>query len=31
METNEEETSVRQASAFVYAESKLAEDKETEG
>ena len=24
METNEEETSVRQASAFVYAESKLA-------
>ena len=31
METNEEETSLRQASAFVYAESELAEDKETEG
>ena len=31
METNEEETSVWQASAFVYAESELAKDKETEG
>ena len=31
METNEEETSVRQACEFVHAESELAEDKETEG
>jgi hypothetical protein len=31
METNEEETSLRQTCEFVYAESELAEDKETEG
>lgn len=31
METNEEETSVRQACEFVHAKSELAEDKETEG
>jgi hypothetical protein len=31
METNEEETSVRQACELVYAESELAQDKETEG
>jgi len=31
METNEEETSVRQACELVHAESELAQDKETEG
>ena len=31
METNEEETSVRQTCELVYAESELAQDKETEG
>ncbi len=31
METNEEKTSVRQACELVYAESELAQDKETEG
>jgi len=31
METNEEETSVRQACEPVHAESELAENKETEG
>ena len=31
METNEEETSVRQACDLVHAESELAQDKETEG
>jgi hypothetical protein len=31
METNEEETSVRQAGELVHAESELAQDKETEG
>ena len=31
METNEEETSVRQACEFVHAERELAENKETEG
>ena len=31
METNEEETSLRQACELVHAEPKLAEDKETEG
>jgi len=31
METNEEETSVRQACELVHAESELAENKETEG
>ena len=31
METNEEETSVRQACKPVHAESELAENKETEG
>ena len=31
METNEEKTSVRQASQIVYAQSGLAEDKEAEG
>ena len=31
METNEEETSVRQACESVHAESELAQDKETEG
>ena len=31
METNEEKKSVRQACELVHAESKLAQDKETEG
>jgi hypothetical protein len=31
METNEEETSVRQACELVHAERELAQDKETEG
>ena len=31
METNEEETSVRQTCELVHAESELAENKETEG
>ena len=31
METNEEETSVRQTCELVHAESELAQDKETEG
>ena len=31
METNEEETSIRQTCKLVYAESRLAENKETEG
>ena len=31
METNEEKTSVRQTCELVYAEPKLAQDKETEG
>ena len=31
METDEEKTSVRQASQIVYAQSGLAEDKEAEG
>ena len=31
MEINEEETSIRQACKLVYAESGLAQDKETEG
>jgi hypothetical protein len=31
METNEEETSIRQTCELVYAEPTLAEDKETEG
>jgi hypothetical protein len=31
METDEEETSVRQACELVHAESELAENKETEG
>ena len=31
METDEEETSVRQACELVHAESELAQDKETEG
>ena len=31
METNEEETSVRQTCELVHAESELAKDKETEG
>jgi len=31
VETNEEETSVRQACELVHAESELAENKETEG
>ena len=31
METNEEETSVRQTCELVYAEPELAQDKETEG
>ena len=31
METNEEETGVRQTCELVYAESELAENKETEG
>ena len=31
METNEKETSLRQTCELVYAESRLAENKETEG
>ena len=31
METNEEETSIRQTCELVYAESELAKNKETEG
>ena len=31
METNEEETSIRQTCKLAYAESRLAENKETEG
>ena len=31
METNEEETSLRQTCELVYAERELAQDKETEG
>ena len=31
METNEEETSIRQTCELVYAKSKLAQDKKTEG
>ena len=31
METNEKETSIRQTCKLVYAESRLAENKETEG
>ena len=31
METNEEETSLRQTCELVYAEPELAQDKETEG
>ena len=31
METNEEKTSVRQTCELVYAKSKLAQDKKTEG
>ena len=31
METNEEETSLRQTCELVHAESELAQDKETEG